>query len=324
MPTKSYLAGLLLLAGVTTSCDTTQPLQVDRQTVELRFSGSGAPRVEGNSAGIQSFDTWFYFEDGDLDLTTDDPIDDAEYLWCEDISPRDTHVSPSSVPWSYTLQISVIRAGERTATVVSSPPALVGGPSVNLTAYDGANVNDVRFSTKDPVCLDATGDPSTECTVCEFNQFRPCGKDSQCLDLNEGLCVVSDAVTRMFRFTDNTERKLSRATRVVAQALDSPLVDAVPAFGIPGQGRCSLQDPGPTVIDGESTFTLEINKGDTIIVEARRGDDAPPGLPVNGSVSDKVKLNATFRVDGRISNVSGNDVTDSSPGAGMKFTFTSR
>jgi hypothetical protein len=299
----SRVAALMLIAVPWVGCDTTDPAQVEMQTVELTMLATGAPKFSG-STGIKSFDTWIMFEDGDLDPATDDPVDfdgdgDGDsFLWCQNVSGfPPTHNAPSSVPWSYTIRVSIIRAGETEPEVLTSQQALQEDPARNLTLYDGSVTNSLT-SHKQPICLDASNAVVPNC---------------------------SGNVARMFRFINNSSlrRKMSQANRTVATATFNPLSDANPTFAL-GFGLCSEEDPGPPVIDGQDPWILEINKGDTLVVEARRGMTAPSGLPFSGTLDDKVSLEGRLTVDGRVVTVNGVTGSPSQGGAPIKFTYTSR
>jgi hypothetical protein len=300
------VAGVLLLALTLLGCDTETPDQLESQVLEIQMVTQGAPRLAGG-VGIRSYNTWVIFEDGDMDPSTDDPVDfdgdgeGDEYLWCrQQTGPFQVHNSPSSVPWTFTIQVSIIRAGETVPEVITSPQALIADPAINLTAYDGSSAT-ASTSQLQPICIDAAN-ATTSCT--------------------------GGSAARMFRFVDNlnARRRLSVAHRLVASATFNPLSAANPTeYGL-GLGLCSLQDPGPPVTAGEEGFRLEFNKGDTIIVEARRGGTAaPPGLAVDGDISGQISLAANVFVDGRPAIVEGSiSSVQGVAGGPLKFTYTSR
>lgn len=303
MPSMSRVATLMLLSVLWVGCDSTDPAQVETQTVELTMLATGAPKFTGGT-GVKSFDTWVMFEDGDLDPATEDPVDfdgDGEgdrFLWCQNVSGfPPSHNTPSSVPWSYTLQISIIRAGQTEPEVLTSQQALLENPALNLTRYDGSITSSLT-SHKQPICIDAANLVVPNC---------------------------SGNVDRMFRFVNNSSlrRKMSQANLMVASATFNPLSDVNSSFGL-GLGLCSEVYPGPPVIDGQNPWLLEINKGDTIIVEARRGMSAPAGLPFSGTLADKVSLEARLAVDGRVVGVNGISGSAAQGGAPIKFSYTSR
>jgi 2-keto-3-deoxy-galactonokinase len=82
-------------------------------------------------------------------------------------------------------------------------------------------------------------------------------------------------------------------------------------------------EAGPEIVDGnESSLRFTVGKGDTVIVEARRGIDGPSYLNTNGS---EPVLNATVALDGRpLQNVTGTQFSTAEPGAPLKFSFTPR
>jgi hypothetical protein len=193
--------------------------------------------------------------------------------------------------------ISVIRNGETVKTVVTSSDAMTENPAINLTGYDPA-VATALTAHKQDICLDG-GNAVTSC--------------------------AGAGVARRFRFVNSglLRRKLTQGHREVATTTENPLSTANPTFGL-GLGLCSLQDPGPPALDGQYPFTIDLNKGDTIIVEAERGAAAPPGLPVSGNIDNQVSVAASLSIDGKSVTVNGVTGTTNQPGAGLKFTFTTR
>jgi hypothetical protein len=288
MRTFRTLCGVILLLIPVVGCETTQPEQVESQVVDLLFSATGVPKFAGGQ-GLRTFATWVMFEDADGDPSTDDPVNGQYYLWCEWPNPRLPEFAPMSVPWTYTLQISVLRAGQTEPEVITSVDALHGGEDINLTAYDTTVVTSAQFiQHKDPITEDG----------------------------------------RLFRFVDDQSmrRQLSQGNREVASAVLNPLTELRPDLYWLGSGLCTDVIPpeaGPTVVDGQpDAYQLTLQKGDTLIVEARRGVDAPVYLETNGT---EPGLQVDVFLDGRsVTSVNGGRFSAASPGAPLKFSLTPR
>ena len=97
------MAGVAVLSALAFGCDTSQPLQIDEQTFELSFSAPGAQ--------ITRFNVYDGFEDSDGDMMADDVDGDGQpdfFLFCRTASGP--AANPSSIPFGYTLQITLLRA----------------------------------------------------------------------------------------------------------------------------------------------------------------------------------------------------------------------
>jgi len=287
------LSGLVLLMTLVVGCETTQPDQVESQEVELSFKAPGVPKFFSGT-GLRTWATWFMFEDADGDESTDDPVNGVEYLWCEEISnDRPPEFAPATVPWTYTLKVSVIRAGQNEPEVITTTDALTGGESINLTGYDTQSRTSPFIRPKDPI---------------RWNEGMP--------------------DERLFRFVDDESkrRQLSQANREVGFAVPNPLSLLDPmTYGL-GAGLCNDVFPpeaGPERVDGhKSSFRFTVDKGDTVIVEARRGIIGPAYLDTNGA---EPSLNARVFLDGReVQRVTGSRFSDGEAGAPLKFSFTPR
>ena len=185
MRTFRTLCGVILLLIPVVGCETTQPEQIESQVVDLVFSATGVPKFAAGQ-GLRTFSTWVMFEDADGDPSTDDPVDGQYYLWCEWPSPRLNEFAPISVPWTYTLQISVIRAGQTEPEVLTSVDALQGGEDINLTAYDTTVVTSAQFiQHKAPITEDG-------------RLFRFVDEQSQRRQLSQGNREVAAADVRSF------------------------------------------------------------------------------------------------------------------------------
>jgi hypothetical protein len=258
--------GVLLFAALLSACDTTQPLQYDEQTYELQFDGRGAT--------VPTYDVWDQYEDENGNGAPD-PGEPMQ-LFCADQSAPDT-ISPTSAPFSFTLQITILRAGETVKERVTSESALAVG--ANLSGYDDpSNIITGVTPDKAPIVVDGR------------------------------------------RFIFRNPRRVSAANRDVVMATVNTLNQLRPGTYFVGNGLCSAGNPGAARIDNEpQPLALVLRKGDTIIVEARRGIDPPNGVPYDSEPS----IRALFLLDGREVSVNGSDRTTKQPGSALSFSFTS-
>jgi hypothetical protein len=126
---------------------------------------------------------------------------------------------------------------------------------------------------------------------------------------------------RTFRFDSMDPRYLLAAAEEVMRAEINPLSDLFPATYDLGNGLCSTGDPGPTGIDGTPIpLSIEIGKGDTLIVQARKANDLPPGT---WFVTNEPRLKGELLLNGQPVQVRGNTLSGPDPGAGFSFSFTS-
>jgi hypothetical protein len=268
--------GLVLLVTLAGGCDTTQPQQAGEQTLTLTLAAPGA--------GITTYDVWDLYEDNDGDGIPDDIDGDGTgdvFLWCETIPPGEPVINPISVPWGFTMQISILRAGEIQPEVLTTAAAL--NPASNLAQYD---------------------------TIRRLGETLP------------KLPITEQG--RTFKFDLNAPRRLSAAHRDVVSATSNPLSTLNPGMYDLGNGLCSAGNPGDAKIDNQpQPYSVVFSKGDTVIVEARRGLDAPEAL--ENEFTREPRLDAAIRVDGQRVSVSGGDTTSTEmPGAEISFWFTSK
>jgi hypothetical protein len=127
--------GLFVLAAVcASSCDTEQPLQIGEQ--------DGMLTIRANGAGMPRYFTWLVFRDNDGNNVPDDvngdgvEDDNDKTLWCEldNSNGIPNTASPFSVPWTYSLKVSVLRAGQTTPELLTSTNAI--GDTFNRAPYD--------------------------------------------------------------------------------------------------------------------------------------------------------------------------------------------
>lgn len=285
------VASILLLVLALASCDTTQPLQLDQQTLELQILATGAQTRE--------FVVYDGFEDSNLDGQPDDTDGDGQpdfFLHCltrmtnpqPPTLPMPETGNPNSVPWNYTVSITILRAGETVPERITSTGS-GEDPLFSVTEYDSASI----FGSVQALPPVAIFDPMT-------------------------------TTLRTFRFQNG--RLFSEARREIMAATTSPLVELDPAtYGAKGQGRCSTFDPGPSIIDSgtSSAYPRQIilRKGDTVTIEALASPTATPGLTVLNP--PQPALAASLKLQGSELLVRG-ATNETTPGGGLRFSYTSR
>jgi hypothetical protein len=127
---------------------------------------------------------------------------------------------------------------------------------------------------------------------------------------------------RTFKFMN--PRRLSAAHRDVVSTTSNPLSSLNPGMYGLGNGLCSDGNLGDAKIDNRpQPYSVVFSKGDTVIVEARRGEEAPE--PLEGLVTSEPAIDAAIQVDGQRVSVSGGNTTSTdAPGAEISFWFTSK
>jgi len=272
MRSSWMLFGVVAFLAVAAGCETTQPLQLSEQHFEFR--------VEGLGASTTSQYVWNMYEDLN-DNGVQDP-EEVTYYYCQRLGSE--ALPPTSVPFEYTIQVTLLRAGTTEWEPVTSGDAL--SFSANLSLYDG-NSSSSNAPFKNPI------------TIGE-------GEDA-----------------RTFRFgTDFEERRvLSGANRDIVSATTNPLHDIDPVTYPLGDGLCSSYDPGFARVDNQPLpLNLTLLKGDSLKVELRRGFAPPEGM----EYSIEPQLRMLLLLDGRSVTVQGDDITGKEPGAGASFTYTFR
>lgn len=287
--------GLLLLAVVMAGCETDQPLQGGQRTVELRVTAPGG--------AIDGYDVWDLFRDNDLDQLPDDVDGDGDpdvTLWCGDRRSPAAGFQAASIPWYFTIEISVTRAGETTREVLTSnsaflPPAETDHVTGNLTPYDSQVFLDnlqatpPGFSNPFPV----TGQPNNP--VCP-----------------PGPCT--------FRFMNS--RVLTTANLDLILSDTNVLHDFDPGTY---DGVCPGVYLGPPRIDGDpQPYTLTLNKGDTVHVVLRRFDIVPPGIEDSPEqlIVQSPSVASSLFVDGVSIGEGNKEASSSEPGSGFTFSYT--
>jgi hypothetical protein len=184
-----------------------------------------------------------------------------------------------SVPWNFSLTVEVLRNGE----TVMEEIVISTEPNNNLAPYDD-QVFTEGIRTQNPITFD-TG-----------------------------------TALRTFRFMDPPPRRLAAANDEVMAAVTNPLFELDDGtYGI-GTGLCSLGYPGEASINGVAQpITIELNKGDTLVVQARKGDTAPPGTWYLGG---EPKLKGELLLNGLPVQVNGTTISTTDTGDGISFSFT--
>jgi len=182
----ALFAILLMSMLVATSCDSDQPLSVEGQQVDIFFNAFAAT--------TPLFRVWELTVDTDNDNVPDDVNGDGVSdqddvtLWCE-MGP--TSANPNSVPWDYSLRISVVRAGSTVPEIVTSD--LAATLAGNKTPYDDR----VQPGVANPGAI-IVSLPAGTCSNNADRLCNPRGMGDSCV--NGGICnaegfVCSLAVT---------------------------------------------------------------------------------------------------------------------------------
>ena len=279
MRTISGLACILLLALISLSCDTTQPLLLEQQGFELSLRATGTI--------VRLMDVYTGFEDNDGDGQPDgDPF--LFCLWRFTVNDNGDVVidtrGPTSVPWGYTIEVSVLAAGTTDPQLIVSEQAVLDS-DVNLSEYD----------TTDSIFGPVPGLP-------------PITIDGRTFKFTNGT-IQTEAKQSVMASTTNPLAELDPANYGTKGG--GVCSDFYP--GSPGIDRLS---------GAINPFPITLKKGDTLIVGARRAVDGPIGLGVQNPPAPG--LSSTFTLDGIAVNVRGTKSSDLGPGEGFNFSYTSR
>jgi hypothetical protein len=299
------LWGLLLLLAVA-GCDSTQPDQIEQQNIELTISAGNAIASTDETG---TFNVWDVIEEPD----------GQPFLWCEFLpitNPPLIGINASSVPWGFSIKISIIRAGETRPDrfCKSFDPEQASTFAPCDSQADCLDFEQCEVETSNAALNTTFNTALYDTTSVRFGQ-------SPDTPLALNLPFGQDTITigsRTFRFTNPRQHPAYHFD--VMTAADNPL--AFLLGGAVGNGLCNSGNPGPSVIDGEpQPWTIALNKGDTIVVEARRGLDVPPGL---STVATTPQLSGTLRVDGReVEQITGVR-TETAANTGISFSYTAR
>jgi hypothetical protein len=285
MRSATRLGVLVLLPIALVACDSEQPAQVEVSLASIN--------IQAVNASAKSLDVWTMIEDNDGDGF---PDDGEKYLWCE--GPTVQSLNPNTVPWPFSAQISVIRNGTITKEVITSEAAAEA--TFNIADYDRQSGQQGGSTPSDPpfACShDSSGIPSA---------------GNKCTSTHQLLING-----RVFQFS--SPRRWPAVRESLMNDTGNPLATLL-GSGF-GKGICTVGTPGEARLDSVPLpYTLELNKGDTIIVEARMSTS-----PLQGSgLSQLLVLNpsniaGSLRIDGRRVNVQGQTSGDN-----VSFSFTLR
>ena len=318
------LGGLVLLLVLAPACDSTQPTVVGLRGLTIEITSVNA-----------LMDTFFLYEIHE-DLNSNGMADDgAVGLWCERIEKRTGRVGqlptppriiPDSVPWGYSLEIRILRAGARESVRLSEVFSLT------------------EFANRSPYhpAAPLTGTAIPDIGVCSDDNSIICLDDSEC----GGTCdasIMEGGKTYVF---DDIAR-VSAANEFIMATVSNPISASNPLMYGFGDGLCSESFPGPVEINGLAPpYVLEyvlrqvggvetvlpptvapqtgdelimgLEAGDTITVSARRAKFA------TFSVLTEPVLTARVRVENRVVNVQGSATSGSEQGGGFSFSFTAQ
>lgn len=271
------MAGVAVLCALAFGCDTSQPLQIDEQTFELSFSAPGAQ--------LARFNVYDGFEDSDGDMMPDDVDGDGQpdfFLFCR--TATGPAANPSSIPFGYTLQITILRADSTTPEQINSSTSLVLEEK-NLTDYDMNPPELTGVPPQSPI---------------------PIGQRTFRFENPRRLSAANRAV-------------MMATTNPVSTA-DPGTYGAVGS----GRCSSNDPGPSAIDLDSTLPYPLSItlNKGDTLTVKARRGTGPPAGLTVLNAPAPG--LSASLTLNGRPVATRGTQSAALGPAEGLAFSFTSR
>jgi hypothetical protein len=283
---------LLAVAFLGAACDTDQPPQLAGHQVELDFT---ARFTTGQF--VVRYDVWNLYEDsdgnGNPDDITGDGIADTS-KWCREVSR-----GPATVPWTYSLVVKLLPAGQLVPQLLTSAAA-ENQDGRNLTEYDASSIAGVtpnlapvtlvmprgRCSGKKAIrCRVGGGTLTDPCTgngtcqpVCSGDNTTSCSVDADCLQVG-GTCGALES--RTFVFDNSGSRRVFASN---AEFDGNPLRNALTAAcsqnGCPGvefePGYCPSHNLGPARLDGAPPpLDLFLDSGATLSVEARRFESVP-------------------------------------------------
>jgi hypothetical protein len=278
------VGSLALLVGLAPACDTTQPLQLTDQLFGLTMRGSGgvvpiydAYDMYEDSARCQGDTATRCSDDGDCvgtgpcvpaDGVADDNDGDGTgdlWLWCRNTASSTNTTTASSVPFGFTIEVTILRAGTTEREQVTSPVAMEF-PLSNKSEYD-ANVLAIPGAppAQAPIVV---GDSTYEFT----NPRR-----------------LSAAAESVAAATSNPVSDANPGTYGLGNGLCSTFYWGPAVIDAAGANQYPLE------------FVL--NKGDNVTVKAIRADAFPSGVPIQNPAA--VQLLASLSSEGRTVEVQG-------------------
>ena len=238
----------LILAAV--SCQSTQPTGDSAATASISFEARGR---------VDTLDCWEVWFDTDDDGA---PDFDTNSKFCQPVQ-KDIRV----IPWRYSLEISVLRAGATQPELVAS--SVVPFDSVpdfiSMTDYDHAIGVGGTKAAEPPVYYKRSSTLSDGDSAQQVGSGSPVYLASINLDLGQ-----------------------------------------------------------PNVLQQTPSYNLTLNRGDTVIVAARKEKlgDAPAYLPTDQPPD--INLHAILVVAGEQVQVNGTSTSPDDDGTGVSFSFTRR
>lgn len=245
----------LILAAA--ACKSTQPTGDTAATATLSFEARGR---------VDTLDCWEVWYDT-TDPPDGTPDTDAGFKFCQTVQ-KDIRL----IPWHYSLEISILRAGATSPELVASSviPFDSIPDFVSMTDYDHA------------VGVGATHLPDLTQTPPQY--FK---RSSNLADGDSAQQVGSGSPVYISTFG----------------------IDIVP----------------PNVLQQTPSYSLTLNRGDTIIVAARKekiADGGGPWLPTDQPPD--INLHAILVVAGEQVQVTGTSTSPDDDGTGVSFSFTRR
>ena len=266
----------------TSSCDTTQPLQLEQQTFELAFTAFGVQTL--------NYNVYDGFEDSNGDGLADDTNGDGapdffRHCLTRDPNAQQARVNTASVPWGFSVLITILRAGQTEPERITSSAATTD-PSFSVTTYDSSN---------SPL---AAVPPAPSPVTIQGRTFR----------FQNGR-ILSSARREVVSQTTSPLIELDPGTYGAVGSGRCSAFDPGP----------SVVDRGTS-----STYPRQIvlRKGDTVTIEAFVSPTPTPGIVVFNPLSAP-GLAATFTLDGTPMTVRGS-IAETSPGDGLRFAYTTQ
>jgi len=362
MRRKICLGVSLIVILSLTGCDSDDPLSVNEQNVEIRMTAQGAQTLQfyvwdlfedNNMDGVP--------DDNDGNGTPGEAGDTS--LWCEESgggSPRSVPWAYSlrikTIRAGEVVSELLTSEDAQQDNFNRAPYDTPRGthteqnPQIDVSHASGL-CNNNALITCNPNSESSACQGSGTCIPvghCDFSPSTMCNPDNPggtCIGI--GNCIADD-VTRRFVWAQTNRRLLTDADREILRATTNFLNDACngddcedtvtailgplnPELGVcPGVDNAGdpAMDPGnPMSIssDTETAFVFETQKGDTVIVEARRGFTPPEGgieFTAPPGLRAQVFVNGALLQADELEGESVGSAGDTSPS--ISFSFTSR
>jgi hypothetical protein len=302
----SCLAGAVLLLWPAIGCDSDDPTQIGEQTLAVGFNTTNAVASQ--------FDVWDVFRDRnclpDADPATPTPAElqcatDADCMGIVGFSgvcgsdgvADDLSFPPDGTPDVFVFCEQALDTGGN--PIQSSVQNVPWNFSVQIRVLrDGETVKDAIVTS-----------PNVGSNLTPYDDFLSTVIVPACPAVPITGVPCPDPGNAFFY---SNPRRRSQASREV---VDSNV------FTIPGtlQPACPGEPQGDSGINGQNLpISIRVNKGDTVLVDARKTDGQT--IPI----LNEPTLAATVTLDGSQVQPDGVVVSDAVPGAGISFFFTVR